>query len=61
MATTTTNIALTKPASSEKVNLATLNANWDKLDTAIGAFLFRILLLYLSISGDTTIPGLSVY
>lgn len=37
MATSTTNISLTKPASNEAINLNTLNGNWDKIDTAIGA------------------------
>ena len=36
MATNTTNIALKKPASSEKVNLSDINANWDKIDAAFG-------------------------
>ena len=37
MATNTTNIALKKPVSTEKVNLSDINANWDKIDLAIGA------------------------
>lgn len=36
MATTTTNIALTKPDGGEDVNVLTLNGNSDKIDTAFG-------------------------
>ena len=39
MATTTTKLALTKPATSDVVDIAVLNANADKLDTAAGAFM----------------------
>lgn len=37
MATTTTRLALTKPASSDPVDIAVLNANSDKIDLAVGA------------------------
>ena len=36
MATTTTNIALTKPDGGEDVNVLTINGNSDKIDTAFG-------------------------
>lgn len=38
MATTTTNLSLTKPAGGEAVNIAVINANMDKIDTAVGAW-----------------------
>lgn len=37
MATTTSRLALTKPASSDPVDIAVLNTNADKIDAAIGA------------------------
>lgn len=37
MATTTTRLALTKPASSDPVDIAVLNANADKIDAAVGS------------------------
>jgi hypothetical protein len=37
--TTTTRLSLTKPAGSDLVSIATLNANSDKIDAAIGATL----------------------
>ena len=37
MATTTSRLALTKPASSDPVDIAVLNTNADKIDSAIGA------------------------
>lgn len=36
MATVTPNIGLTKPAGTENVNLAVINENYDKIDTAFG-------------------------
>lgn len=37
MATTTSRLALTKPASSDPVDISVLNTNADKIDSAIGA------------------------
>jgi hypothetical protein len=37
LATTTTRLALSKPASSDPVDIAVLNANSDKIDNAVGA------------------------
>lgn len=37
MATTTTNLGLTKPDGSDKVVILVLNGNFDKIDEAIGA------------------------
>ena len=39
MATTTTKLALTKPDGTDLVDIAVLNANADKIDTASGAFI----------------------
>lgn len=36
MATSTTNLKLTKPALGESADVTVLNANWDKVDTAVG-------------------------
>lgn len=36
MATTTTNIGLTLPASNENVSRQVINGNWELIDTAIG-------------------------
>ena len=38
MATTTTRLALTKPAGTDVVDIDVLNANSDKIDAAVGAF-----------------------
>lgn len=38
MATTTTRLALTKPSTTDNVDIAVLNANTDKLDAAAGSF-----------------------
>lgn len=38
MATTTSRLALTKPASSDPVDISVLNTNADKIDAAMGAF-----------------------
>lgn len=35
MATTTTNLGLTKPATSDNVDITVINTNMDKLDTAV--------------------------
>lgn len=37
MSTSTANIGLTKPEAGDTVSLTTINANYDKIDTAIGA------------------------
>ena len=37
MATTTTNLGLTKPAGTDAVDIAVINANMDKIDTAVAA------------------------
>lgn len=37
MATTTSRLALTKPAGTDSVDIAVLNGNADKIDAAIGA------------------------
>lgn len=39
MATTTTKLALIKPAGTDSVDISVLNANSDKIDTAAGAFI----------------------
>ena len=39
MATTTTRLALTKPAGTDVVDIDVLNANADKIDTAVGAYI----------------------
>ena len=36
MATTTTNLGLTKPALSESADVTVLKDNWDKVDTEAG-------------------------
>ena len=36
MATTTTNLGLTKPAGTEKPDISVINSNMDKIDTAVG-------------------------
>lgn len=36
MATTTTNLKLTKPAGTEKPDISVINGNMDKIDTAFG-------------------------
>lgn len=38
MATTTSRLGLTKPATTDPVDIAQLNANADKLDAAVGIF-----------------------
>ena len=37
MATTTTNLGLTKPAGTEEVDIAVINANMDLIDAAVAA------------------------
>lgn len=43
MATTTTNLGLTKPATSDNVDITVINGNMDKIDAAVGASLIPIL------------------
>lgn len=56
MATTTTKLGLTKPATSDAVDITVLNANSDKIDAAVG--------LYVCTSTSrpsTTWNGLTIY
>ena len=49
MATTTTNLGLTKPAYTEQADISVINSNMDTIDSAIGTLQSQILTLQSSI------------
>jgi len=58
MASTTTNLNLTKPAQSDAVNIGVINTNMDLIDQAFGALMGRIYPVgAIYISTNSTNPG----
>ena len=55
MASSTTNLNLTKPTTSENFNLSVINGNWDKIDTGWGTLNSKI--FDISFSGTTDANG----
>ena len=63
MATTTTNLGLTKPAGTDAVDIAVINANMDKIDTAVAssAGAYSLYNGNLAPGGSVTIENMSQY